>query len=279
MPKVSVLMPVYNVKEEYLRESIESILHQTFKDFEFIILDDCSKNDVESIVNSYKDTRIRFYRNDKNLKVSACRNKLLDLSNSEYVAFQDADDISYAERLKVQVEYLERHRDVSILSAAYETYPNGKVVSHCRNVKYFDLLKECCVAQPVVIMRLSSIRYYNLKYSEEFDTSEDYEFWSSAIKYLKIENLTNVLLKYRIRENSLSHSDTELIIKNDMRIREAMFDFLTSDELLKNYLKYTFLKSYFKRKNSCLENIFSIRNIDREKVLTIMGRKMRIKSL
>lgn len=279
MPKVSVLMPVYNVKEEYLRESIESILHQTFKDFEFIILDDCSKNDVESIVNSYKDTRIRFYRNDKNLKVSACRNKLLDLSNSEYVAFQDADDISYAERLKVQVEYLERHRDVSILSAAYETYPNGKVVSHCRNVKYFDLLKECCVAQPVVIMRLSAIRYCNLKYSEEFDTSEDYEFWSRAIKYLKIENLTNVLLKYRIRENSLSHSDTELIIKNDMRIREAMFDFLTSDELLKNYLKYTFLKSYFKRKNSCLENIFSIRNIDREKVLTIMGRKVRIKSL
>lgn len=279
MPKVSVLMPVYNVKEEYLRESIESILHQTFNDFEFIILDDCSKNDVESIVNSYKDTRIRFYRNDKNLKVSACRNKLLDLSNSEYVAFQDADDISYAERLKVQVEYLERHRDVSILSAAYETYPNGKVVSHCRNVKYFDLLKECCVAQPVVIMRLSSIRYCNLKYSEEFDTSEDYEFWSRAIKYLKIENLTNVLLKYRIRENSLSHSDTELIIKNDMRIREAMFDFLTSDELLKNYLKYTFLKSYFKRKNSCLENIFSIRNIDREKVLTIMGRKVRIKSL
>ena len=64
-----------------------------------------------------------------------------------------------------------------------------------------------------------------------------------------------------------------------MRIREAMFDFLTSDELLKNYLKYTFLKSYFKRKNSCLENIFSIRNIDREKVLTIMGRKVRIKSL
>ena len=80
MPKVSVLMPAYNVKEEYLRKAVESILNQTFKDFEFIILDDCSDRDIAPIIQSYNDNRIRFYRNEKNLGIAASRNRLMDLA-------------------------------------------------------------------------------------------------------------------------------------------------------------------------------------------------------
>lgn len=242
-------MPVYNVKEEYLRESIESILNQTFKDFEFIILDDCSENDVEAIVKSYKDERIKFYRNAENKNVAFCRNKLLDLCRSEYAAFQDADDISYPERLKLQVDYLDRYSDVSILSAGYETIPENLIVRNCQNVKYLDLFKYCCVAQPVLMLRITDIRQYNLRYNEDFVTSEDYELWARAINYLKIVNMPNILLKYRVRPNSLSHGNIELAMKNDKFIREQMLDFLTSDISLKKSIKNLVFQQFVYREN------------------------------
>ena len=86
MPKVSVLMPVYKTNEKYLREAIESILNQTYKDFEFLILDDCPNDTRESIVKSYNDERIKYFKNEKNLGISGARNKLIDLSSGEYLA-------------------------------------------------------------------------------------------------------------------------------------------------------------------------------------------------
>ena len=139
MSRVSVLMPVYNVKEEYLRESIESILNQTFTDFEFIILDDCSSNNVEEIVKSYGDDRIRFYRNSENLGIAKSRNKLMDLARGEYSALMDNDDISHPERLKKQVDFLDNNPDISILSTAYETFPEKHIIVHPKSVRYLDL--------------------------------------------------------------------------------------------------------------------------------------------
>ena len=81
MPKISVLFPTYNTREEYLREAIESVLRQTFADFEFIILDDCSPDpNVEKVVKSYTDPRIRFYKNEQNMGISKTRNKLIELA-------------------------------------------------------------------------------------------------------------------------------------------------------------------------------------------------------
>ena len=92
MPKISVLFPTYNTKEEYLREAMESVLNQTFSDFEFIIVDDCSPDpNVEKVVKSYTDPRIRFYRNERNLGISATRNKLIDLASGEYLAVMDGE--------------------------------------------------------------------------------------------------------------------------------------------------------------------------------------------
>lgn len=81
MPKISVLMPVYNTNEAYLREAIDSILNQTFSDFEFLILDDCPNDNREHIVTSYNDKRIVYLKNDKNLGISSSRNKLIDMAN------------------------------------------------------------------------------------------------------------------------------------------------------------------------------------------------------
>ena len=109
MVKVSVLMPVYKTNEKFLREAIESILGQTFSDFEFLILDDCPEDDRESIVKSYDDKRIKYIKNEKNLGITPSRNKLIDMAEGEYLAVFDHDDISLPERFQKQVEFLDNH--------------------------------------------------------------------------------------------------------------------------------------------------------------------------
>ena len=144
MPKVSVLIPNYNTKEEWLKESIESILNQTFQDFEIIILDDGSKTSLEELIKSFKDERIKFYQNEINLGVGKTRNKLLELAKGDYVAFQDSDDISLPTRLEKQVEFLDNNMDFSGVSAWVETFPNKKVLKNIEKPKILDFFLFMC---------------------------------------------------------------------------------------------------------------------------------------
>ena len=115
-PKVSVLMPVYNTKEAYLRTAIESILKQTFTDFEFLIMNDNSTDkNVEKVILSYKDPRISYSKNNKNLGISGARNKLVDMAHGEYLAIMDHDDESLPERFQKQVDFLDAHPDVGVV--------------------------------------------------------------------------------------------------------------------------------------------------------------------
>ena len=118
MTKISVLMPVYNTPENYLREAVESILAQTCADFEFLILNDASTDDnVEKVINSYDDKRIRYWQNDRNLGISLSRNKLIGLSRGEYLAVFDHDDVSLPERLEKQAAFLDAHPEVGVVAA------------------------------------------------------------------------------------------------------------------------------------------------------------------
>ncbi len=277
MPRVSVLMPVYNVKEEYLRESIESILNQTFTDFEFIILDDCSSNNVEEIVKSYGDDRIRFYRNSENLGIAKSRNKLMDLARGEYSALMDNDDISHPERLKKQVDFLDNNPDISILSTAYETFPEKHIIVHPKSVRYLDLYKGCVVAHPAVMFRTERLREYKLKYKESYICSQDYELWARAIRYLKIANLDSVLLKYRVSSDSITHCKTEKAQEEDNIIKQNMLDFLTENSELQAGIASLLFDISAKREYRLPEKIFSVKNVDNRKVVTILGFKVKIK--
>ena len=115
MPKVSVLMPLYKTNECFLREAIESILNQTFTDFEFLILDDCPEDSRERIVQSYKDKRIKYSKNEHNLGITPTRNKLIDMAKGEYLAIFDHDDISLPTRLEKEVKYLDENPDVGVV--------------------------------------------------------------------------------------------------------------------------------------------------------------------
>ena len=264
-------MPVYNVKEEYLRESIESILNQTFTDFEFIILDDCSSNNVEEIVKSYGDDRIRFYRNSENLGIAKSRNKLMDLARGEYSALMDNDDISHPERLKKQVDFLDNNPDISILSTAYETFPEKHIIVHPKSVRYLDLFRCCVITHPSVMYRTGSLREYKLKYKESYICSQDYELWARAIRYLKIANLDSVLLRYRLNPKSITQKRQDLALNEDRRIRATMLDFLTKEIILGVHdIKEV-------EKKSLIQEFFSLRNINKHKVLTILGIKFKFR--
>lgn len=116
-PKVSVVMSVYN-GEKYLPETIDSILNQTFKDFEFIIINDGSTDKTAKILTSYDDPRIRIF-NQENMGLTKSLNRAISLAKGEYIARMDADDISYPERLKKQVDYLNKNPDIGLVGSKY----------------------------------------------------------------------------------------------------------------------------------------------------------------
>ena len=187
-PKVSVLMPAYNV-EKYIGEAIDSVLNQTFTDFEFIIVNDGSTDNTAKIIKQYakKDKRIRFIDNHSNLGISRTRNNLLSLSNTEYIAYLDSDDRMKPNRLAIQYRYMESHPDVGVLGTAYQCFGvMNKVCIMPKKVCLLDLLKGCFIGNPTVMMRKSILVKNGISYNEQFQTSEDYELWTRLIRFTNI---------------------------------------------------------------------------------------------
>ena len=207
--KVSVLMPVYNTNGDMLRQTIESILNQAFTDFEFLIVNDCSTDEnVEKIVLEYqqKDSRIKYFMNEKNLGISGTRNKLIDLSQGEYLAVMDHDDISLPNRFEKQVEFLDKNLDVGVVASWYEEFPKTKIVKYPTND--FDiklhLMKGCVLLHPSSMIRKAVLIENNLKYEADFSPAEDYCLWIRLIQFTKFANIPEILFKYRLyKDNTL----------------------------------------------------------------------------
>ena len=159
MTKISVLMPVYNTPENYLREAVESILAQTCADFEFLILNDASTDDnVEKVINSYDDKRIRYWQNDRNLGISLSRNKLIGLSRGEYLAVFDHDDVSLPERLEKQAAFLDAHPEVGVVGCWYRILDTENKVSRfpAEDAEIKEIMvNSCCICHPASMIRRS----------------------------------------------------------------------------------------------------------------------------
>ena len=226
-PRVSVLMPAYNV-EKYIGEAIESVLNQTLDDFEFIIVNDGSTDNTAKIVEQYaaQDKRIRFINHKKNRGIVETRNELLDCADGEYAAFCDSDDISLPERLRVQVDFLDKNPDVSVVSAALRTMPKNEVWRVVEQPGVLDFYIANPVPNAVAMFRMDDINKYDLRFDNRFQTAEDYDFWARAARVLKIRVLPNVLYVYRILDNSLYHGNAKLARCNDI-IRSEILDYLT----------------------------------------------------
>lgn len=275
MSKISVIMSVYNTKEEWLRESIESILSQTFSDFEFIIINDGSSNNVEEIILSYKDERIKYIKQE-NQGLAKSLNYGLKIAQGEYIARMDSDDISLPDRFKKQIDFLDKNKDISVLGTWFEFFPKKYVLKHPEKICYLNLLTCCCIGHPTVMFRRSDFEKYNLRYDSEYKC-EDYELWSRAIRYLKFANIQEVLLKYRWHENNLS-KPTEDFVAHDRKIKQNMLDFLTNDVEIQNKIEQILIAQK-KEKLSFCEKLFSVKNsADKvHKLLTIFGIRIKFK--
>jgi len=215
-PIVSVIMPVYN-GERYLGEAIDSILNQTFTDFELLIINDGSTDGSVDIIDSYSDPRIRLIHNDKNLELSATLNKGLDMARGKYLARMDCDDICLPRRLEKQVAFMDSNREVGICGSWIKTIgidPND-IWKHPIEPEEIraTLLFESVLAHPSTMMRKEFMEKYKLKYNPNYSYYEDYDLWHRAVDNFPLMNLNEVLLLYRITPESLSHRNRVSQIK------------------------------------------------------------------
>lgn len=222
-PIISVVMPVYN-REQYLKESIESILKQTFTDFEFIIVDDQSTDSSWQIIQEYakKDSRIIAVKNSGIKGCWAARNKGWDLAKGKYMAIMDSDDISVSERLQQEFDFMEQNPDIDICGSWIEHFEaDNKIITLPRlhhEIKDLMFFSDS-ISQPSAMIRLSSFEKLHLRYSNNI--AEDYELWSRAINKLKFANIPEVLLFYRVHANQTGSAQKyeQNSGANDVRLR------------------------------------------------------------
>lgn len=200
-PRVTVLMAVYN-GEAYLSEAIDSILRQTFQDFEFLIVDDASTDQSLKIIQAQGNPSIRLVCNDENLGLAASLNRGLDLARGEYVARMDCDDVSLPTRLAKQVAFLDTNPDIGGCGTWVRYLANGagKVVRYPSDPEIIraGLLFNPLVAHPSVMLRKEPFSRYGLCYDPTLRRSQDYELWSRAAHHLLFSNVQEVLLLYRL---------------------------------------------------------------------------------
>jgi glycosyltransferase involved in cell wall biosynthesis len=216
--KISVVLAVYN-GASYLKEAIDSILSQTFRSFEFTIIDDGSTDDTAEILSAYNDPRVVLVHNEVNKGLIHSLNQGLSLSKGKYIARMDADDIALPQRLQVQYDFMESHPEIgicgSIIEAFYANSQKRMVVQFpesdraIRAYTYF----QAPFCHPAVMLRSEIMTKYNLVYPKAFYRAEDYALWIDMLKYTKGYNIQTVLLRYRKHEGS----ETSLSANNSER--------------------------------------------------------------
>ncbi len=209
MARCSVVMTVYNA-EKYLKDTIESVLCQTEKDFELIIVNDCSTDSSEEIIKSYlPDKRIKYFKNEKNLKVSQTRNFGVSKATSKYVAFIDSDDIWLARKLEKQLDVMEKN-NAKICYAAYGFVDDdgnrfNKIFNVPSKVDYKKLLKQNVITPSASMFERELLEKYPF-YADV--VHEDFVAFLQMLKNEKIEavGVNDPLILYRLTRNSKSRN-------------------------------------------------------------------------
>lgn len=221
-PLISVIMPVYNC-ENYLNEAIDSILNQTFKDFEFLIFNDGSTDHSAEIIESYEDKRIRFFNYTDNKGLSTRLNQGIIEAKGKYIARMDSDDVSLNNRFTKQFEFLEANTDISLCGTFIELFGNPN--KNFNWVKETDpdfikinLLFDCAICHPSVMFKRHEFNKLKFLYNSEMEPCEDYDMWIRMSKKAKLANIDSILLKYRLNNDQVSNKNNELQRKYKLEI-------------------------------------------------------------
>lgn len=232
-PKVTVLMSVYN-GEKYLLQAVDSILNQTFSDFEFIIINDGSTDNTAKILASYNDPRIIIVNNEANIGLTKSLNKGLKLTKGKYIARMDADDISLPKRLERQVAFMDANPEIGVCGTWFEIIGDDKK-SICSHPEQHDdifvgMLFGNTIGHPTVIIRKDNILTLNEFYNEELTCAQDAEYWARlGVLGVKLANIGEVLVKYRIHERSVSKVNNQLQESVAAKVRLLQFKRLGLD--------------------------------------------------
>jgi len=209
IPKVSVLMPVYNAAP-YLREAMDSILGQTYTDFEFLIINDGSTDTSEEIIQSYQDPRIIYEKNNGNLGLIDTLNQGIELAKGKYIVRMDADDISLPERFARQVVFMDAQPKVGACGTAYRFFGDSDQteVRPADHKRAFTLLASTpCLGHPTSMIRKEVLSNSGIRYEKAYGYAADYAFWVRISQVSRLCSLPETLLLYRWHSLNMSRVD------------------------------------------------------------------------
>lgn len=265
MPKVSIVMPVYN-SEKYVGEAIQSILDQTYKDFELIVIDDCCKDRSAEVIKQFKDERIVFIQNKENRGFLWGLNYGIEIAKGEYIARLDDDDTAYPDRIEKQVNYLDSHKDIILLGTQINLLIDGKItpkefapIYSSEEIKFSLLFGNYCIAHSSFMMRKKVLLDNNIRY-EIFKQVPDHHMQLCMCKYGKLYCLVDVLVTWRIHpQQSTQVRSRTMKMEEEDRVRCFYIDSLCISTENKLILKQAVCRDlrtkndYCKFKNAFME--------------------------
>lgn len=225
MPRVTVLMPTYNVSP-WVEESIHSVLNQTYRDFELLVVDDASTDDTLDRVRAIDDPRIRIAAFPNNVGLADNLNRGLDIINTELVARMDGDDIAEPDWLETGINVLDTHPEVGICSFGFQFF--GAKTSLVRFPEHHEdskaqMLFGCTVIVPV--FRKSVFTYNHLRYSTDAFPAEDYMMWANAYRVTQVYNVQRTIFHYRTHASQISTSrrEAQIVKSNEVRLKMLLW--------------------------------------------------------
>ncbi|MEN6351585.1 MAG: glycosyltransferase family A protein [Syntrophomonas sp.] len=247
-PLVTVLMAVYN-GESHLGAAIQSILDQTYTNFEFIIIDDASTDNSRILAESYNDPRILILSNSHNMRLAGSLNRGIIDARGKYIARMDADDISLPHRLEKQVAFMEGNPHIGVSGSWLECfgdknqiweYPSDPQILQC------SMLFQNQMGHPSIIMRRDLMIAKSLFYDADFLEAEDYDLWIRCSRHFSLANLAEVLLLYRWHEKQASQANLAKQLYYHTRICRSQLERLglhPSDEEMRLHMEISLLYS------------------------------------
>ncbi len=236
MPNVSVLMSVHN-GERYLAQSIDSLLEQTYQDFEIILIDDASTDSSPDIIQQYDVDNIKYIRNQENIGLTKSLNKGLELAQGNYIARMDADDVSLPKRFDEQVRFLDHHPEIGVVgsSCVLIDEENEPVGTYQLPTNDLEIRWRCMLANPFahpsVMVRKTVLDENGLRYDESYRCAQDYELWSRLLLYTQGTNFEEPFLWYRTSGDMTTHMRKEQLINCHTIAYNAIQRFIPENDI------------------------------------------------
>lgn len=240
IPKVSVLLPVYNC-EKYINESVDSILNQTFTDFELIIIDDKSTDNTLNLIKKYNDNRIIVFEKNQNSGYTNSLNYGISIAKGEFIARMDADDISLPTRFEEQIEFLESNPEFILCGSWLQVIGTSRIIKKPENHQeiLIHLLYSNPIGHPSVMLKKEVL--YKFKYDINKEPAEDYDLWTKLIWHGKMYNIQKPLLLYRKHDSQISTTKSIIQMQRYLYSRIELFKSLKYDsEKYSDKLLYSF---------------------------------------